>query len=73
MCSHFIGQFLFDIDTDWTEMRVRVYMKQELPGRVRTRQLRRQGIKEPFENIEILRFFRSFAAQMGLQLDYGLN
>jgi hypothetical protein len=51
----------------WTEMRVSVNIKQKVPGKVGTHQLRRLGIKEPFENTKILRFFRSFAAVTGLQ------
>jgi hypothetical protein len=49
----------------WTEMRVSFNIKQELPDRVGTHQLRRVGIKEPFENTKILRFFRSFVAVTG--------
>jgi hypothetical protein len=49
----------------WTEMKVSVHIKQELPGRVETHQLQRLGIKESFENTEILRYFRSFAAITG--------
>jgi hypothetical protein len=44
------------------ELKVSVYIKQELPGRLKTHQLQRLGIKE---NIEILRFFLSFAAITG--------
>jgi hypothetical protein len=47
-------------------MKVSVYIKQELSGRVETNQLQRLGIKEPFENTEILRYFRSFAAITGV-------
>jgi hypothetical protein len=40
----------------WTEMRVRVNIKQELPVRVETHQLQRLGIKESLGNTEILIF-----------------
>jgi hypothetical protein len=46
----------------WTEMRVSVYIKQELPGRVGTYQLQRLSINESFENTVILNIFRSFTA-----------
>jgi hypothetical protein len=46
-------------------MKVSVYIKQKLPGRVETHQLQRLGIKESFENTEIQRFLRSFAAVNG--------
>jgi hypothetical protein len=49
----------------WTEMRVSVNIKQELPGRVGTHQLERLGIKESFESTEIQRFHRSFTAVNG--------
>jgi hypothetical protein len=49
----------------WTEMRVSVNIKQEVPGKVGTHQLRRVGIKESFENTKIMRFFHSFAAVNG--------
>jgi hypothetical protein len=43
-------------------MKVIINIKQELPGKEGTHQLRRLGIKELFENTEILRLFRSFVA-----------
>jgi hypothetical protein len=46
-------------------MTVGVNIKQELPVRVGTNQLLRLDIKEPFENTEILRICRSFAAVTG--------
>jgi hypothetical protein len=49
----------------WPLLRVSVNIKQELPGRVGTHQLRRLGIKEPFENTKILRLFRPFVAVYG--------
>jgi hypothetical protein len=57
----------------WTEMRVSVNIKQELPGRVITHELHRLSIKESLENTEILRFHRSFAAvngTLGRIMDY---
>jgi hypothetical protein len=47
-------------------MRVSVNIKQEVPGKVGTNQLRRVGIKEPFENTKIQSFFRSFVAVTGI-------
>jgi hypothetical protein len=52
----------------WAEMRVSVNIKQELPGRVGTHQLRRLDIKEPFENTKILRFFARSRPLLGLQV-----
>jgi hypothetical protein len=49
----------------WTEMRVSLNVKQEVTGKVGTHQLQRLGIKETFENTEILSYFRSFAAITG--------
>jgi hypothetical protein len=46
-------------------MRVSVIIKQEVPGRVETHQLRRVGIKERFENTKIQRFFLSFVVVNG--------
>jgi hypothetical protein len=37
----------------WSETKVSVSIKQEMPGRVGTHKLQRLGIKEPFENTEI--------------------
>jgi hypothetical protein len=51
-------------------MRVSVYIKQELPCRVGTNQVRGIVLKEPFENTEILGFFRSFKAINGTRIDY---
>jgi hypothetical protein len=49
----------------WAEMRVNVFIKQELPSKIDTHQLRRLGIKESFENSRILRMFCSFVAVNG--------
>jgi hypothetical protein len=46
-------------------MKVSVYIKKELTGRVQTHQLQRLGIKESFENTDIQRFLRSFEAING--------
>jgi hypothetical protein len=44
------------------ELKVSVYIKQKLPGKVEIHQLQRLGIKEPFGNTKIQRFFCSFVA-----------
>jgi hypothetical protein len=49
----------------WVEIRVSVYIKQELPSILGRHQLRRLGIKKSSGNIRILRIFRSFAAVNG--------